>query len=115
MALTEDQLTALIRRHRLLGGEVAEIQAEMISIKEQIDGEVGFGWKLPVDGITASKREASREFDITLAFGHLDPIDITACKREILDPKLVRALIEERGLTEECMARKTDAKPVTKL
>lgn len=115
MALTEDQITGLIRRHRLLGGEVAEIQAEMIAIKEQIEAEVSNGWKLPVDGITASKREANREFDITLAFGHLDPIDITACKREILDPKLVRELIEKRELLDSCMVRKAEAKAIVKL
>lgn len=115
MSLTDEQITALIRRHRTLGGEMAEIQAEMISIKEQVDSEVGFGWKLTVDGLTASKREANREFDKVLAFGELTPEELALCKVERYDDKLIREMIEKKGALEACMTRKPDAKPVTKL
>lgn len=113
--MTEDQLSALIRRHRELGGEVAEIQAEMTSIKEQIEGDTEVGWKLTVDGITASKRAPNRNFDLVSAVALLPAEMKMACVTTSYDAKKVRAAVEALGLIDSVMVDRDDAPAVVKL
>lgn len=113
--LTDAQLEALVRRHRELTAEVAEIQAETVMIKQRIDSNVSVGWKLTVDGVTASKREGNRDFDQVLAFHELDETEREECKVTRLDPKLVREMVEKKGRLEACMVRKPNVGAVTKL
>lgn len=111
----EAQLMAWIRRDRQLAGEAAEIAAERAELKAKVDSETEVGWKLPVDGVTASKRDANREFDRILGFGVLNEAERLACKVERYDDKLIRAAVEARGMLQECMVPKADAAPVVKL
>lgn len=113
--LSEQQIEALIRRHRQLGASVAELSGEMTAIKQKIDESVPIGWKFTVDGVTSSKREANREFDLVLAFAEMTNEEREACKVLRLDPKLVREAIVAKGKLEACMSRKPEAQPVTKL
>ena len=113
--MSEEQLEALIRRHRQLLAEAAELTAEAKEIKDAIDDAIEVGWQLTVDGLTASKRDGNRAFDVTVAVTSL-PKDVReACVVTRYDADLLRAAVKEAGLLESCMQPKPGTKPVLKL
>lgn len=113
--LSEQAVEALVRRHRELGGQIAELKGEQDSIKATIDFNVEVGWKLSVDGVVALKREPNRTFDLVTAVALLNPEAKQACVTTAFDPKLVRFAIEEAGLIDECMVVPVDRAAVLKL
>lgn len=113
--LDEAAVEALVRRHRELGGRIAELKGEQDAIKTTIDSTVPVGWKLSVDGVVAHKREPNRSFDLVTAVALLDPATKASCVTTSFDPKLVRFAVEEAGLIDECMIVPTDRAAVLKL
>lgn len=113
--LSEDALTALVRRYRQLGSQIAELQGEQKLIQARVDAVVADGWKLTVDGTTASKRSANRRFCVITAVGLLDAEAKARCVQTAYAEKLVRHEVELIGLLEECMLDRSDAAPIVKL
>lgn len=111
------QLSALVRRHRELGAEVAGLTEERKAIQEQVAKLTQPGWKLVVDGVSASHREANRTFSLALALQHLPTEAKAACvdKQPRFDPKLIREAVEAAGLLEECMEIDAARSSVVKL
>jgi hypothetical protein len=99
------QLTALIRRHRELGAEVAGLTEERKAIQATVAELTQPGWKLVVDGVSATHREANRTFSLARALEVL-PAEIKAqCVDKLprFDPKMIREAVEQEGLLDECM------------
>lgn len=113
--LSEQAVEALVRRHRELGGRIAELRDEQDAVKATIDANVQVGWKLAVDGVVALKREPNRSFDLVTAVGLLDAATKANCVVTSFDAKLVRTAVEDRGLLDECMLVSADRAPVLKL
>lgn len=109
------KVESLIRRYRALGADLAEIQGEMLEIKAQIDASVPIGWKHTVDGLTCSKRDANRTFDLVLGVAMLNETERETCVVTRYDDKKVRALVEAKGLIDEVMIQRKDSLPVVKL
>lgn len=113
--MTDEQIEGLIRRHRQLVADAAELKGEADEIKRAVDSATEVGWKFTVDGITASKREANRSFDVSVAVTLLDADERAACVVTRYDAELLRAAIKEKNLLETCMAPKPNVEPVVKL
>lgn len=114
-ALDPDAIAAQVRRYRALASEVAELQGEMKQIQELVDATVDTGWKLDVDGVTASKRAGNREFCKITAIGLMSDEQKAACKATVYVDKKIRETVTVAGLLEQCMIDKPDARPVVKL
>ena len=113
--LTEEQLMALIRRYRQLMTDAAELTGEAKAIKQQIADGVPVGWSFTVDGLTCSKREGNREFNIALAVSLLTPEQRAACKVVRFDDKMVREILKKDGKLDEAMQPKPESEPVVKI
>lgn len=111
------QLEALIRRHRELGAEVAALTEERKAIQAQVSGLTKPGWKMVVDGVAASHREANRAYSEVVALTVLDADAKKRCVDKLprFDPKLVRAEVEAAGKLEECMVVDPEKSSVVKL
>lgn len=111
------QLEALIRRHRELGAEVAALTEERKEIQRQVSELTKPGWKMVVDGVAASHREANRTFSEVLALSVLDTDAKKRCvdKAPRFDPKLIRKEVEEAGKLEECMVVDPEKNSIVKL
>lgn len=99
------QLSALVRRHRELAAESAGLQEQMKEVKDRISQMTAPGWKLVVDGISATHREPNRCFSLKLALDAL-PVEIAEqCvdKTPRFDPARIREEVEKAGLLEACM------------
>lgn len=110
-----EAIAAQVRRYRALASEVAELQGEMKDIQTMIDANVETGWKLDVDGVTASKRAGNREFCKVTAIGLMTEEQKAACKATVYVDKKIRETVTIAGLLEACMIEKPDARPVVKL
>lgn len=106
---------SLIRRYRALGADKAEIDGEMAEIKNQLDAITDVGWKLTVDGLTASKRMPNRVFDPSIAVTLLDAETKQLCVTTSYDPKKLRQAVEALGLIDDAMTDRPDAATVLKL
>lgn len=115
MELSDEALEALVRRHRELGSQIAELKGEQDEIKTRIDDGVAVGWSLNVDGVKASKREPNRSFDMVTAVTLLSPEAKEACIQRSFDPKAVRDAVEKAGLLDECMVSDLAKSAVVKI
>ncbi len=111
------QLSALVRRHRELGAEAAGIKEEQDAIKAQISGMTEPGWKLVVDGVSATHREPNRTFSLARALEVLPSETKASCVDKLprFDPKLIREAVEAAGLLEDCMEIDSSKSSVVKL
>jgi hypothetical protein len=113
--LDEAALEALVRHHRNLGSQIAELKGEQESIKTTIDAAVPLGWSLNVDGVPAHKRGGNRSFDMVTAISMLKPEAKEACIKTGYDAAKVRAAIEDQGDLEACMLQDLSRAAVLKL
>lgn len=113
--ILSDQLEALVRRHRQLGAEMAELKAERDALETSINDQVEVGWKITVDGVPASKRAPNRAFDMVTAVSLLGPEAKQACVVTSFDQKLVRDAAKEAGILDDCMIPRLDAAAILKL
>lgn len=113
--LNQAQLEAIVRRYRELNSMVAEFQGEMQELKQQFEEATTVGFKLTVDGKSASHRPPNRSFSLVAAMGVLTPDQKRACIVTQYDDKKIRAKVEAAGLLEECMLIKEDAAPIVSL
>lgn len=111
------QLSALVRRHRELGAELAGLTEERKAIQDQVSGLTRPGWKLVVDGVAATHRDANRTFSLALALQVLPTETKASCvdKQPRFDAKLIREAVEAAGLLEECMEVDVAKSTVVKL
>ena len=111
----EAALEALVRRHRDLGSQIAELKGEQEDIKLSIDAAVPLGWSLNVDGVPAHKRGGNRSFDLVTAISLLKPEAKEACIKTGYDAQKVRAAVEEQGDLDACMLENPDKPAVLRL
>lgn len=113
--LSEEALTALVRHYRTLGSQIAELTAEQKVIQQRVDAAVPDGWKLTVDGATASKRSGNRKFDVITAVGLLGEEAKARCVQTSYTERLVRNEVEAINRLDECMLDRPDAPAIVKL
>lgn len=111
------QLSALVRRHRELGAEVAGLTEERKAIQEMVSQLTQPGWKLVVDGVSATHREANRTFSLARALEVLPSEAKAACvdKMPRFDNAKIREAVEEAGLLDLCMEVDPSRSSVVKL
>lgn len=111
------QLEALVRRYRALGAEKSEIDAEMKELQSQVSELTQPGWKMIVDNVPASHREANRVFSLPKALSILTVEQKTECidREPRFDPKLIRKCVEDAGVLEDCMEIDESRSSVVKL
>lgn len=112
---SDEALEALVRRHRQLGAQIAEIKGEQDDIKTQIDQNTVVGWKLSVDGVTAHKRPGNRVFDQVTAISLLDAETKESCVRTGYDAAALRRAADKAGILDACMIELATSNPVIKL
>ena len=107
----EDTLKFLVRRGRALSAEIKDLQEELEGISDRVKALTKPGDKLEIDGVPLTHKRANRSFSKLLAFALLTPEERKGLMKEMLDEKALRALIESKGLLDDCMdAPKADAK-----
>lgn len=118
MSENDEIVEGLIRRHRVLGADLAEIKGEMDGIKNHIDDLTEIGWSTTIDGLTSSKRAGNRSFSSALALMILNehaPEKKPLCVVTRYDDRLLRQVVEDLGLIDDAMVSKEDAAPVLRL
>lgn len=113
--MDEQALIAQVRRYRALDSQIAELKEEQANIQALVDEAVDSGWKLDVDGQTASKRPGNRTFDPVLSLSHLTAEEKKSAIKTAYDEKVLRALVTAKGVVDSCMVDRPDSKPVIKL
>jgi hypothetical protein len=99
----EAQIHALIRRGRLIEGEIAESQQELKDVKKTLVDVLPDGWSATIDGKPVRKSPPNRKFSPKRAIALLSDEERKSIIERMVNEKKLRDLIEEKGLLEECM------------
>lgn len=97
------QVEALVRRARGLAAEIREMTETKKAIESRIESLVPLGWKSEIDSIPAQRKLGNRSFNRDLAIARMTQEQKLQCVTTGIDDKMVRAIADSQGWTEECM------------
>lgn len=113
---SDGQIAALVRSARELSAHIKSAGEELTLIEDRLKQLIAVGERVDVDGIPVAHRRGNRSFSKLLALASLSREERDSIKREMVDEKALRKMIEEKGLLEECMEEpKPDAKTSIRL
>lgn len=115
--MSNEQIAALARRYRELGGVAAGIKDEQDAIKAKLLSLMAPGDSVDVDGNPVRVQPANRSFDEGIAAKILwerNPEALAACESRSWDPKKLKAALTGDEL-EIAMVRKPDAPAILKV